>query len=173
MRAPLLLSVLCGCALQLDPTSFGQLEITGDDSASTPIEGLSLGRVSGTNAPACSVRLFDDLEVGGGDSVFLRIEIPSGRFTQFVTGAQPQGPTTDAIVRLGFGFHRDNGFKEGDDNYSAVAGTADITAFDAQQLTGSFAIAGERSCLDMGKDICTAQASGTFEVKNEGCVPPL
>jgi hypothetical protein len=169
------LILLCsfGCGIQLDPTSFGQLEMTGDESTNTSLEGLSLGRVSGTNAPACSLRLFRALEVNGGDNVFVRIEIPVGKLAQFPSGTIDQSPSSDPAVKISFGFHRDNGFKEGDDNYRTVSGTANVTVFDAAKLVGSFDVTGDRECLDMNKDLCTSRAMGTFDVMNDGCVPPL
>src|SRR4051812_7231279 len=98
-----------GCLpLELAETnSTGHLHVTGDESWDTAIAGIGLTRVSGTNAPACSARMFDIVsKFAVEDNANYKFSLsvgPNARLAGYVTGEQAQATPSTAVVGGSFG----------------------------------------------------------------------
>ncbi len=174
----LTLSVLCSltaCGLLpsdhiVEPDSSGHMSVRGDESWDTSLEGIGVSHFMGQTV--CLLRLYDDSNLPDTNAHYgFGIGLGTGGLSAYSTGETVQGTTPPANPSASFRIY--TGVKNTERVYTATGGSITITRFDADRLTGSFAITGERACQDQGKVTCKSTATGDFDAKNEDCFPPL
>ena len=168
---------LSGCGLlptlKVETNSSGSLRVAGDDNFDTSTVGIGLVRVSGTNASACSLRLFDTADSPANNALYeFSLSVGrTGKLAGYDAGVEPQGASPLSNITGSFRLY--TGSKHTERIYAPTSGTVTITRFDAERIVGTFDLTGERYCAERTPSTCHARATGTFDGKNVDCIPPI